>query len=544
MAVKNVTVDALYHVMQSIENKLGGGEGVEGVYGSITQTGMQKVINCLVNNCKLGSRSVLVDIGAGLGRPLLHALLDPGVAEVFGVEMDSVKVQKAVAFGPQVLRQMDQRGILPLGHRLQPPEIRCASVEQVSSLEPATHAYSFWEGVPASGKEAFGKLFAKSRSLKAVAVVQRAIRKEDPSTYMSELGFGPLLLLKSFPVNMSETPIDSERTKQASAWVSSASQQPHTAPASLRSGGGHPRSPPPQPYDPATLHPANSLLPPPTPPHVLPPLLPPYPTGSSSLDRLHLLQGRPRLHRLHPQGTRRATHHPLPHSFSHHPHPTVSPPQHIHLSAGPTVTVTHTLLPYSNSTSDSNANSNANSMDSTQSGFQMGSQEAVASPPAGAFPHEWLRTSRGEPAPLPSPTDNTTPSPAAAAAAATHPHVSSPEQTAATQGGPQSKPLVQKPITGFTKNSKASAPSVLSRALSQKAGSGQGGGARKVAGMGLHVGGAEAVKGVASAGQTASLKRSAAEMCEDARAEVCAARAVQASSRELRRHKRSMNAGC
>ncbi|MEW5307451.1 MAG: hypothetical protein WDW36_009846 [Sanguina aurantia] len=470
MAVKNVTVDALYHVMQSIENKLGGGEGVEGVYGSITQTGMQKVINCLVNNCKLGSRSVLVDIGAGLGRPLLHALLDPGVAEVFGVEMDSVKVQKAVAFGPQVLRQMDQRGILPLGHRLQPPEIRCASVEQVSSLEPATHAYSFWEGVPASGKEAFGKLFAKSRSLKAVAVVQRAIRKEDPSTYMSELGFGPLLLLKSFPVNMSGS------GRSFTAYIFSKVA----------------------------------------------------PDSTDFTRRAHAA----------PRTT------PLPHSFSHHPHPTVSPPQHIHLSAGPTVTVTHTLLPYSNSTSDSNANSNANSMDSTQSGFQMGSQEAVASPPAGAFPHEWLRTSRGEPAPLPSPTDNTTPSPAAAAAAATHPHVSSPEQTAATQGGPQSKPLVQKPITGFTKNSKASAPSVLSRALSQKAGSGQGGGARKVAGMGLHVGGAEAVKGVASAGQTASLKRSAAEMCEDARAEVCAARAVQASSRELRRHKRSMNAGC
>lgn len=44
--------------------------------------------------------------------------------------------------------------------------VRCCSDLQVASLEPATHAYSFWEGVPASGKEAFGKLFAKSRSLK------------------------------------------------------------------------------------------------------------------------------------------------------------------------------------------------------------------------------------------------------------------------------------------------------------------------------------------------------------------------------------------
>lgn len=37
---------------------------------------------------------------------------------------------------------------------------------QVHSLEPATHAYSFWEGVPLPGKLAFGELFARSRTLK------------------------------------------------------------------------------------------------------------------------------------------------------------------------------------------------------------------------------------------------------------------------------------------------------------------------------------------------------------------------------------------
>lgn len=41
----------------------------------------------------------------------------------------------------------------------------CACI-QVSSLDPATHAYSFWEGVPIEGKAAFGKLFAASRTLR------------------------------------------------------------------------------------------------------------------------------------------------------------------------------------------------------------------------------------------------------------------------------------------------------------------------------------------------------------------------------------------
>ena len=36
---------------------------------------------------------------------------------------------------------------------------------QVATLEPATHAYSFWEGVPTEGKCAFGRLFAQSHTM-------------------------------------------------------------------------------------------------------------------------------------------------------------------------------------------------------------------------------------------------------------------------------------------------------------------------------------------------------------------------------------------
>ena len=73
------------------------------------------------------------------------------------------------------------------------------------SLEPATHAYSFGEGVPPPARAAFGRLFVKSRTLRAVAVVQRAIRGAGnaPANHMAALGFGPLMLTASFPVSMS-----------------------------------------------------------------------------------------------------------------------------------------------------------------------------------------------------------------------------------------------------------------------------------------------------------------------------------------------------
>ncbi|KAK9826092.1 hypothetical protein WJX81_001533 [Elliptochloris bilobata] len=191
----------LYHVMQSIEGRLGGGEGIEGLYGSVTRTGMQKVLDCLAAHCGLGASSYLVDIGAGLGRPLLHALVSPGVAGGWGVEVDRIKCDKAAAFLAQAAAALLQRGAV--AQALTVPHVRCAPVEQVTSLAPATHAYSFWEGIPVGAKCAFGRLFAASQHVQAVAVVQRAMRSREPADVMAELGFGPLEIVGSFAVSMS-----------------------------------------------------------------------------------------------------------------------------------------------------------------------------------------------------------------------------------------------------------------------------------------------------------------------------------------------------
>ena len=59
--------------MLVLQNKLGGGEGIEGLYGSLTRTGMQKVLHSLSKSCGLDKSSRLVDIGAGLGRYVANA---------------------------------------------------------------------------------------------------------------------------------------------------------------------------------------------------------------------------------------------------------------------------------------------------------------------------------------------------------------------------------------------------------------------------------------------------------------------------------------
>ncbi|KAL3161615.1 hypothetical protein ABBQ32_010473 [Trebouxia sp. C0010 RCD-2024] len=194
-------VKALYYIMQSAENKLGGGEGIEGLYGSLTRTGMQKVLHSLSKSCGLDQSSRLVDVGAGLGRPLLHALIHPGIALGFGIEIDQIKCSKAHAFLRQSAAALLKRGFT--SKELAVPVVKCSAIEKISSLDPATHAYSFWEGVPIDAKCAFGSLFAASRTLKAVAVVQRAMRQADPAEVMAELGFGQVDLVSSFAVSMS-----------------------------------------------------------------------------------------------------------------------------------------------------------------------------------------------------------------------------------------------------------------------------------------------------------------------------------------------------
>lgn len=92
------------------KNRLGGGEGIEGLYGSLTRTGMGRVLDALASHCGgLGPATHLVDVGAGLGRPLLHALA-LGAGAGSGVEVDAVKVEKATAFAAQTARALAGRG--------------------------------------------------------------------------------------------------------------------------------------------------------------------------------------------------------------------------------------------------------------------------------------------------------------------------------------------------------------------------------------------------------------------------------------------------
>ena len=62
-------------------------------------------------------------------RPLLHALIRPGLASAFGIELDKVKCDKADAFLSQTISEMQRRQQIAAGFVL--PLIQCAAIEEV-----------------------------------------------------------------------------------------------------------------------------------------------------------------------------------------------------------------------------------------------------------------------------------------------------------------------------------------------------------------------------------------------------------------------------
>lgn len=180
----------LYSSMQAEERRLGGGEGVCGVYGSIACAGMDRVVAMLKHHAAFATDSVLVDIGSGLGRPLAHVAMDPGVRRGIGIEIDSVKHVKALEFTKRVFAKMQlDCDVLLLNKH----------IKDVLWTD-GTHAYTFWEGFSADDKARVAEFFNTS-NMKHIVVVQRAMR--DPCAAMHDHGFARLRLLDKTPVTMS-----------------------------------------------------------------------------------------------------------------------------------------------------------------------------------------------------------------------------------------------------------------------------------------------------------------------------------------------------
>lgn len=154
------------------ESVLGGGAGITGVYGTLTQGCYRHIFYVWHKHAGLGRDSLLLDVGAGLGLPLwLAAVL--GVRRTVGVENDPVKCHKATAVSAAVIGHLkaEHRGL-----EVASPRIVCCEAHEVSTLEPATHVLFVWQGWDIFDKRHYGRLVAAARSVQGIAIVQYEIK--------------------------------------------------------------------------------------------------------------------------------------------------------------------------------------------------------------------------------------------------------------------------------------------------------------------------------------------------------------------------------
>jgi len=182
--------------MRSVEAAVGGDAGVVGLAGSLTPASMSRVFDAM----GLTSNSVLLDAGAGIGRPLVQAAATYRLPVAFGYEFDPIKVQKSTPFIDRCLR-----GLIPDALTARPGTDASSHVIvlhcDLSIMRPQnhtiTHIFSFWEGIAPDGRKGLARLCRDLPELESVAVVQRSMRGADPVEVIRRYGFPRALRLSA-----------------------------------------------------------------------------------------------------------------------------------------------------------------------------------------------------------------------------------------------------------------------------------------------------------------------------------------------------------
>lgn len=170
------------------------GMGTEGTYGSLTVDDMSTVFSRFPD---FSSHSVFVDVGSGMSKPQLQALVEFGVTCSVGVEFDENKCLLAVDFIQTMRRQMGVSSdvVLKVVHG----GVN-AGAHHLTTLEPGTHVLLCWKGWSAEDKEAVGQLVASSSSVAYVCIVDHRQKVGNLLT-----GFPPMELISQDSVKLRES---------------------------------------------------------------------------------------------------------------------------------------------------------------------------------------------------------------------------------------------------------------------------------------------------------------------------------------------------
>ena len=169
-----------------------GDTGVIDMSGTLTADCTCRVLHALREHAQLTPDSALFDLGAGIGEPLAHAVLNGYVSTAHGVEIDAAKVKKSTYF----LRRLD------LGLHVSVTE---HNIDTMTALpQGVTHVYLAWMEFPPQTQRYIGHLLSQCLTLRGVAVIQSVIPNVTENEFTRRYGFPAQLSIKEqFPVKLS-----------------------------------------------------------------------------------------------------------------------------------------------------------------------------------------------------------------------------------------------------------------------------------------------------------------------------------------------------
>lgn len=149
-------VSEVYKAIRKQTGCLGGNAAGGAIYGEITQSSFQRIVDYMKENCELSASSLFLDVGSGLGKPNFHVAIDPGCEVSYGIELEDLRWQLSLhnlksVLSLEVNKKKPNRTVFTAG-----------DITHARTLNPFSHIYSFDVGFPPNVMDELALIFNRS----------------------------------------------------------------------------------------------------------------------------------------------------------------------------------------------------------------------------------------------------------------------------------------------------------------------------------------------------------------------------------------------
>uniref|UniRef100_K3WH09 DOT1 domain-containing protein n=1 Tax=Globisporangium ultimum (strain ATCC 200006 / CBS 805.95 / DAOM BR144) TaxID=431595 RepID=K3WH09_GLOUD len=149
-------VTEAYKAIRKQTGALGGNAAGGAIYGEITQSSFQRIVDFMKEHCELSESSLFLDVGSGLGKPNFHVAIDPGVEVSYGIELEELRWHLSLHNLKSVLKLDANK------NKRNRTMFSAGDITDAKTLNPFSHIYSFDVGFPPNVMDELAVIFNRS----------------------------------------------------------------------------------------------------------------------------------------------------------------------------------------------------------------------------------------------------------------------------------------------------------------------------------------------------------------------------------------------